>query len=330
MRIEDSILKILLVSFSIVLLLVLTLFIPPVDGEQKIKPIKDKYIVTKNAAFLDSFGSTDTIQIDLIDLRNSTELKSESSVKDLKIIISDFVPTSKGRLSNADDILQSQSIILEKVINENNGIEIKTEEGKEIQFIKLKSNLTQFTVTTNTTEKDTVTYSGKIYLKNESTFVPIDVDVVIKHDPLELVFFNFIGIGTGIISAVGITKGWCGKCKYNFFGVIVEFNNSKGPWILVVVTTIVGIPSSLLVNNLFIGSVMFDIGIALGLGFLILVSLLKEKEDPSDDLKIELKLPKNNQRIDRNDILEEELNKNHLLKGWFGVCEDEKIEIEKK
>ena len=52
MRIEDNILKILLVSFSIVLLLVLTLFIPPVDGEQKIKPIKDKYIVTKNAAFL--------------------------------------------------------------------------------------------------------------------------------------------------------------------------------------------------------------------------------------------------------------------------------------
>ena len=37
---------------------------------------------------------------------------------------------------------------------------------------------------------------------------------------------------------------------------------------------------------------MFDIGIALGLGFLILVSLLKEKEDPSDDLEIELKLPK--------------------------------------
>ena len=285
MRADNKTLKILLASIGIILFLIM--FIPPIDGEQKIKPVKDKYVITKNSASLDLLGSTDTIQIDLIDLRNDAELKSESSVKNLEIIISDFIPTSKGRLSDANNILPSQNIILGKVNNENNGFEMKTEDNDEkIQFIELKKDLTQFTITTNTTEKDAVTYSGKIYLKNGSTFVPINVDVVIKHDPLELIIFNFIGIGAGIVIAIALTRERCNSATSKL-GINVEFNNSKGPWILVVLTTIIGIPSSLLVNNLFIGNMLFDSIIALGIGFMILVSLLKEKEGPSKDLKIE-------------------------------------------
>ena len=306
-------------------------FISPVDGEQEIKPVKDKYIITKNTALYDGFESTDTLQIDLIDLRNNIESNSESGIKDLEIIISDFIPTSKGRLSNADNILQSQNIILGKVNNENNGLETKTEKGKETQFIKLKSDLTQFTITTNSTEKDTVTYSGKIYLKNESISIPIDVDIVMEHDPFELIIFNFIGVGMGIGVAIVITRNKCNE-QLKKIGINVEFNNSKGPWIMVVLTTIVGVPSSLLVNNLFIGSVMWDAVISLGIGFLILVSLLKEKEDAAinDNLKIEFELPNNNQEIDKKKVLEVKLNESHPLKGWFEVGEDQRISIRKE
>ena len=305
------------------------MFIPSADGEQKIKPIKDKYTITKNAVWILQMETTDTIQIDLIDLQNSVE--SELGAKNLDIIISDFIPTSKGRLSNANDILSSQNIILQKVKNANNGLETRTEEeGKEIQFIQLKDNLTQFTITTNTTEKDTITYSGKIYLKNESVSIPIDVDVVIKHNPLELIIFNFIGIAMGIGSAITMTRERC-STMIRKFGVNVEFNNSKGPWILVVLTTIVGIPSSLLVNNLFIGNVGWDVIIALGIGFLILVGLLKERKNNfNDNLKIEFELPNTIKLEDKKDKLESVLNENYSIRGWFDICKDELIKIQKR
>jgi len=274
-----------LIGISIVLIFIL--FIPQAEGEQQIIPIKDKYTITKNAAWF--WESTETIQIDLIDLRSDIELQKGKS---LDIIISDFIPTSKGRLSNANDILSGRNIILSEIENHPNVLGERIKETKSIPIINLEENLTKFSITTDTIEKDTATYSGKIYLKNESISVPIDVDIVIKHHPLELIIFNFIGITLGIVSAIVITKGWCSKWNKDFFGAHVEFNNSKGPWMLVVLTTIIGIPSSLLVNNLFIGSVGWDIAIALGIGFLILVSLLKEKENETEFMFQKKKLGK--------------------------------------
>jgi len=252
------------------ILFIFVILTPAVNADSPITPIQEKYKIIKNVGWAPWFhDSINTVEITLIDSRNSTQFEKGS--KTLEVMIPNFVATSKGKVSSANDILSSDDLKIKSIQGFENTISTETRNGKSVTIIHLSENMTRFAIDIDTKEKDTVTYSGKILLKNESTLVLLDVDIVIQHNVGELLAASLTGIIVGIMVTWIIIKSY--KDTW-------EFSSSK-PMTFTVITTLVGVPSTVFVNTLFIGNTFYDILIAVSVGMLIIAGLLKKKETTS-------------------------------------------------
>ncbi len=263
-----TIVKIFILTLFLILSIVI--FIPHVNAESPITPINEKYTIVKNiglGSWITDYSSA--IEINLSDSRNNTAYSkaNESGDNTLVVHISDFVATSKGKMSSADNTLSSDSISVLPIKSQMETIE---EKNGDI-VVNLAGNLTKFKINVLTNEKDTVTYSGKILLKNESMFISIPVDIIIQHDTGELISF---GIG-GVILGIGIAYMLIGKPIDKF-----DFTDNK-PWVSTAIIAFLAIPVSVFANKEFIGNYWIDIAIAFSIGALVITKLLKCKDKPT-------------------------------------------------
>ena len=254
----------------VVSLLLLVILIPFAHAEPFLKTMNDKYTITKNVGWAPWWDdSMQPIEITLVDSRNSTQ-QAKISESTFDILIPNFMATSKGKVSAASNILPSDSIIVFPIDKNPQSILNGTLVNNEIKEITLSGNLTKFRIILDVDKTDTVTYSGKIYLKNESVLIPISLDIVIQHDNLELIMTTLSGIFVGIFASwVVIKMDWTRfKSKRKF-----KFTDNK-PWISTGIITVIGVPAVVLTNTTFIGNSFIDVLIAFIAGLLVIPKLL--------------------------------------------------------
>ena len=252
-------LKIFLI-FTISLLIVIA--IPNIYADDAIKSVQEKYVITKYESWI--FHSIDVMQIELVNL-NQTKVNNEQT-RTFEIMKTDFVATSSGKISSVAPYVSSENLqIFENLDNRT-----------ELTKITVPSS-TKFHVTTNIDETDTGTYSGKIYLLSKSQVIPIKIEIQIVHDFREIIIANIIGLGiaTGLFYL-------CKSNKHKFLGNY-EFNPGDNHPILIVITSMISIPATLLVSTMFVGIPVVDNIIAFGTGSIIVAKMIKKKKDEIGD-----------------------------------------------
>lgn len=244
--------------------------IPYAQAESFLSPVNEKYTFVKNIGWATWWEDTvKTAEITIVDNRDNEQY--EKGVKNFDIIVPDFVAISKGKASFANDTMSHRLIEITSSDQYDNTISEKADGTK---VLNLSGNLTKFNVSIKSNEKDTVTYSGKIFLKNESVLVPIPIDIVIQHDVNELIVVNLIGIAIGIGIAVLIANVlWKDKFKLT----------TKSPWISTTLIVMIGIPSSVYVNTVFIGNNALDIVIAFAVGVIVFTKLIAPQDKPKNE-----------------------------------------------
>ena len=276
--------------------------------DESIKLVESKYKIIKYQSI---YPKTDLVKIELINL-NQTGI-NENNPREFKIIKSDLTATNMGKLSWAENSMSEKHILLyfdeqqEKPIKNNSKITIPSD--------------SELYITTDTSEIHSVTYHGKIYLVNEKQNIPIEIEVEVVHNPMQISMLTFSGIAFVLI-AYHFQK----NRSDGLMGFKLE--QTEHHWLFIIFTTIISLPTTLFVNTFFVGNYFLDLVISLGVGVVVIGKMIK-KSSITDDSKLKITLEVDKHAQDKGRELASKLQKDYLTRGWFGMTDEETICVDK-
>jgi len=251
-------------------------------AETPVKTISENNTIIKNTGLLMDSSLVNT-KIILLD---TGQPSIENKTYDVEI--TNFVATSKGHASFAPNELKKDVNV--KVISTEEFAKNKSAISSitKMNEITISNNIEEFYVVADLQNFDIATYSGKIMLKNTEDAVEIPIVIKVKHNLWELMLFALIGVMVGIIIAIWITRVKpdslpTGRIK-NAIGKITwqskpyfKITENK-PMISTALIAGVGFPSSIIVGKEFVGSILFDLVVAVAMGAIVVTKLLEKNE----------------------------------------------------
>ena len=262
-------------------------------ADEYVKITQEKFTIIKYQSILPEI---DSIKIELLNL-NATAINSENP-RVFKIIKSDFVASSIDRLSFADKMLPA------------NQVSITNKDGNQLTDITVAGN-TEFYITTTTSETDTATYSGKIYLQNDLQTIPISIEIKIIHNFFEIIAWN---LGSILVSTIIFLAFWNNPINYSSY----VFDSGDSHPILIVLTTIVTIPSVLLITSVLVGNPILDNLIAAGSGMVIIGKMMKKNPDGKTGLSFSITVNKELKDLEEQKAeIINKLNSNEKVSEWL-------------